>query len=80
MLGGRHICWTDNRITIEAETEHVDQLFRDLDTPAATHPRDVQREELWDVVQAKVHRRSAGRVACLSLVSSGNQFGQFHNR
>ena len=43
----RHIGWTDSGITIEADTEHVDHLFRDLDTPVPAHPRDVPSENVW---------------------------------
>ena len=70
---GRHICWTNTGVTIEADAKHVDQLLRDLgmldcnsvNTPVTVSPKDDQGE-LLDVVQARLHRKSAARIAYLS--------------
>ena len=70
---GRHICWTNRGVTIEADGKHVDQLLHDLgmldcnsvNSPVTVSPKDDQGE-LLDVVQARLYRKSAARIAYLS--------------
>ena len=70
---GRHICWTNGGVTIEADAKHVSQLLRDLgmldcnsvNTPVTVSPKDDQGE-LLGVVQARLYRKSAARIAYLS--------------